>query len=243
VSLSLSHSFRKFLGLQVLPFSKPAQLPEGPEGQNDKAQMSLSSTRSNSMTSRAATRLRSSIASSRFVGMRTMLRVALEFPQAENCRSKFGCSQDRSPSCSKSRRTIRSSWCFAERRRSNRWPSLPDFTEMAAGQYGSLCDTEVLTASACAAEHALEWHLSRGRGHTVCVAEGDIYCPGVHLDFLQTMANLACGTSWDACLAPGSVDRVLEIAKEMLGRGKWTPQHLHLAWWSASKGVRQRRSP
>jgi len=68
--------------------------------------------------------------------------------------------------------------------------------------------------------NALEWHLSRGRGHTVCVAEGDIYCPGVHLDSLQTMANLACGTSWDACLAPGCVDRVLEIAKEMLGRGK-----------------------
>ena len=30
---------------------------------------------------------------------------------------------------------------------------------------------------------------------------GDIYCSGVHLDSLQTMANLGCGTSWDAMLA------------------------------------------
>src|SRR6267143_7021704 len=64
-------------------------------------------------------------------------------PQAENCRSKFGCSQDRPPAQ------------LAERKET-------------------------------------------------------IYCPGVHLDSLQTMANLACGTGWDACLAPGCVDRVLE---------------------------------
>ena len=32
VSLSLSHSFRKFLGLQVFPFSKPVQMPEGSKG-------------------------------------------------------------------------------------------------------------------------------------------------------------------------------------------------------------------
>ena len=36
VSLSLSHSFRKFLGLQVLPSSKPVQLPEGSKGQNNR---------------------------------------------------------------------------------------------------------------------------------------------------------------------------------------------------------------
>jgi hypothetical protein len=29
------------------------------------------------------------------------------------------------------------SWCYAERRRSNRLPSLPDFTEMTASYYGS----------------------------------------------------------------------------------------------------------
>jgi hypothetical protein len=56
----------------------------------------------------------------------------LKCPPAENCRSKFGCSQDRLPCCSKSRRSINPSWCYAERRRSNRLPSLPDFTEMTA---------------------------------------------------------------------------------------------------------------
>ena len=37
---------------------------------------------------------------------------------------------------------------YAQRRRSNRLPSLPTFTEMAASQYGSLCDDEVLIESA-----------------------------------------------------------------------------------------------
>ena len=48
MSLSLSHSFRKFLGLQVFPSSKSVQLPEGSKGQNDRGQMSRSSTKSKS---------------------------------------------------------------------------------------------------------------------------------------------------------------------------------------------------
>ena len=34
------------------------------------------------------------------------------------------------------------------------------------------------------------------------------------------MASLASGTSWDACLAPACVDRVLEIANGRPSRGK-----------------------
>jgi len=63
---------------------------------------------------------------------------SLESHQAENCLSKFGCSQDRLPCCGRSRHSIHPSWCYAERRRSNRLPSLPDFTEMAASCYGSM---------------------------------------------------------------------------------------------------------
>ena len=137
VSLSLSHSFRKFLGLQVFPSSKPVQMPEGSKGQNDRRQMSRSSTKSKSyqlhsypiaMVSRNATfRWHKNYAPCR----------PLKCPQAKNCRSKFGCSQDRLSCCSKSRRSINPSWSYAECRRANRLPSLPDFTEMTASYYGS----------------------------------------------------------------------------------------------------------
>jgi len=100
VSLSLSHSFRKFLGLQVFPFSKPVQMPEGSKGQNDRRQMSRSSTKSKScqlhsypiaIVSRNTTfRWHKNYAPCRH----------LKCPQPENCRSKFGCSQDRLPCCS-----------------------------------------------------------------------------------------------------------------------------------------------
>ncbi len=58
----------------------------------------------------------------------------------------------------------------------------------------------------------LRAHNSADRGgHAVREAEGDIYRPGVYLDSLHRMANLPCGTSWDACPALGCVDRVLGI--------------------------------
>jgi hypothetical protein len=106
VSLSLSHSFRKFFGLQVFPFSNPFKCQKGSMGQNDRRQMSRSSTKSKScqlhsypiaIVSRNTTfRWHKNYAPCR----------PLKCPQAENCRSKFGCSQDRLPCCSKSRRCI-----------------------------------------------------------------------------------------------------------------------------------------
>jgi len=54
--------------------------------------------------------------------------------------------------------------------------------------------------------HFCEPTCSAGRGgHTVREAGGDIYRPGVYLDSLHRMANLPCGTSWDACPALGCV--------------------------------------